>query len=48
MADLQERRKQNQDPGLTLKLLGQAFDRTILLDDFEKDRVQLQLMLRQL
>jgi hypothetical protein len=48
MASPQERGRQNPDPRLTLKMLRQALDCTIFLDDFEEGRVQLQLLLCQL
>jgi hypothetical protein len=48
MAGLQERVGWNQDPGLTLELLQQVPDGTILLDDLEEGGVQLLVQLRQL
>jgi hypothetical protein len=48
MVGPQERGRWNQDSGLTLELLRQAPDRTILLDDLEEGSVQLLLLLCQL
>jgi hypothetical protein len=48
MAGLQEIGRWNQDPRLTLKLLRQALNRNILLDDLEESGVQLLLLHRQL
>jgi hypothetical protein len=46
--DSQQKWGWNQDDGLTLELLRQAPDRTILVDDLEEGGVQLLLLLRQL
>jgi hypothetical protein len=43
-----KKRKIGQGPTLTLKLLRQALDCAILLDDLEEGSVQLLLLLRQL